>query len=322
MISANLGDLILQGNRRALSRGITLVENQSSKGEEIMKKIYSKTGKAHIIGFTGPPGSGKSMLVDKVIGEYRNQGMAIGVIATDSSSPFTGGALLGDRIRMLRYTGDEGVFIRSMSSRGHLGGLSSSTFSCIALMDAFGFDKIIVETVGAGQSEVDIIQNCDTTVVLSVPGLGDDIQISKAGIMEIADIFVVNKSDLLGAENLVSQIKSMLELIQSPQKWKPPVLLTDAINGNGIPNFVDKVEEHWKYLNNSNEIEKLRKKRLLGEIKLRLNEIITNKININGEKSLLEKSVNQILVNKISPNEAVSILLKELLVNFDLKDES
>ena len=213
---------------------------------------------------------------------------------------------------MLGFTKDKGVFIRSMASRGRLGGLSKATFSCISLMDAFGFDKIIVETVGAGQSEVDIIHSCDTTIVLSVPGLGDEIQIIKAGIMEIADIFSVNKADLPGSDELANQINSLIDLIPSTQSWIPPIILTNSLNQVGISKIVDKIEDHWNYLTRSDDLSRRREMRLANEVIFRLNESISLKVK-EGENSLIKKSVTQILEENITPLEAVKRLLSELL---------
>ncbi|MHA2251661.1 MAG: methylmalonyl Co-A mutase-associated GTPase MeaB [Candidatus Kariarchaeaceae archaeon] len=312
MDNTKLGELVLRKDRRALARAITLVENQSPMTHDILNQIFPFTGKAHIIGVTGPPGSGKSTLVDKVIKELRENEFTVGVIAVDPTSPFSGGAILGDRIRMLQFTEDKDVFIRSMASRGRLGGLAPSTFSCIALMDAFGFDKIIVETVGIGQSEIDIIQNSDTTVVISVPGLGDDIQVIKAGIMEIADIFLVHKSDLPGADRLAEYIKQMMNLIPKEQIWTPPLQKTNALNGEGIEEFCDHIENHWRYLKETDELSFLRRKRISYEVKLRLEEIVLQKLEFESENSIFENAVNQIINHSITPIEAAKELYDAL----------
>ncbi len=238
----------LQGDKRALARAITHVENDTETGRFILNKLLPKRGNSQIIGITGAPGSGKSTIVDKLIGEFKNHGHKVGVIAVDPSSPFSSGAILGDRVRMLKYTQDPNVYIRSMSSRGHLGGLAISTYNAVLLLDSFGYDKIIIETVGAGQTEVDIAKTCDTTIVVLVPGLGDDIQLIKAGIMEIADIFCINKSDKIGANELAVQLKGMIE----EANWTIPVVLTNALNADGIAELVNVTENHWDYLKKNN----------------------------------------------------------------------
>jgi LAO/AO transport system kinase len=312
MDNENLADLILQGDKRALARAISLVENQSPQAIDIIKTVFPKVGNAHIIGITGPPGSGKSTLVDKLIGVYRKQDISVGVVAVDPSSPFSGGAILGDRIRMLQYTDDEGVFIRSMASRGSLGGLSIAAASCINLFDAFGYEKIIVETVGAGQGEVDIVQNSDTTLVLSVPGIGDYIQVLKAGIMEIADIFVVNKSDQLGANELSEQIRHAIELIPNDEQWQPPILLTNATNSDGVKELMKKIDEHWGHLQQSNQLRNLRDSRIISEIKLWLHSIVIHQLTKDEENSPLSQIVTKIRSQKISPQEAAMELLRDL----------
>ena len=208
----DIAEEVLKGNRLALSRAITAIENEYDEATEIMKKLYPRTGHAFVLGVTGPPGAGKSTLTDKLAREYRNQGKTVGIIAVDPTSPFTGGAILGDRIRMNGLTLDEGVFIRSMGTRGSLGGLSHKTADAVKAMDAFGKDVIFVETVGVGQSEVDIVKAADTTMVVLIPGMGDDIQAIKAGILEIGDVFCVNKADHDGADKLVREINMMLDL--------------------------------------------------------------------------------------------------------------
>ncbi len=251
MQTAELVEGVLSGNRRLLARLITLIENEDPYAMEILSELFKHTGNAHILGVTGPPGSGKSTLVTRITAELRTRNKSVGIVCVDPSSPFTGGALLGDRIRMQEHTLDSDVFIRSMGTRGHLGGLSRATSDAVRAIDAFGKDIVIVETVGAGQSEVEVIEVAQTVIVTDVPGSGDDIQAIKAGIMEIADIFVVNKSDLAGADKKVVEINAMLDIDPNMGEWRPPVLLTNAVKGEGITELVDKIEEHMAFLKDS-----------------------------------------------------------------------
>jgi LAO/AO transport system kinase len=246
----DLVERLLDGDRRALSRAITLVESADPGSRVVLRQIYPYTGRAHIVGVTGAPGAGKSTLVGALAREFRRRGRTVGIVAVDPSSPFTGGALLGDRIRMQELAGDSGVFIRSMASRGHLGGLAQATGDVVKLLDAAGFAMVLVETVGAGQSEVEVASAAHTAIVVEAPGMGDDIQAIKAGILEIADILVVNKADLPGAERRVAQLEAMLSMGYSEAKaaWRPPVLRTVAAQGQGVAELAAVVEQHWNYL--------------------------------------------------------------------------
>mgnify|MGYP001398411101 FL=1 len=222
---SSLASRILKGDRRAVARLIRDIDDRMPSAREELKALYPHTGNAHIIGLTGAPGSGKSSLTDQLIAAFRQRGQTVGVLAVDPSSPFTGGAILGDRIRMQQHTLDKGVFIRSMATRGHLGGLTRSTRDAARVLDAFGVDIILIETVGVGQDEVDIVKQADTTLVIAVPGLGDEVQAIKAGVLEIGDIFVVNKSDLPGARKAKRDLEMMLDLRPRPaDAWHPPVL--------------------------------------------------------------------------------------------------
>ncbi len=222
-----------KGDPRSIGRLISLVEADTPSAKEIMKQIYPRTGKAKVIGITGSPGAGKSTFVDRLIEQFKTDNMKVGVIAIDPSSPFTGGAILGDRLRMQSHALDEGVFIRSMGSRGHLGGVSRATHEAALILDACGFDVVLIETVGVGQSEVDIIKIADTVVLVLVPGMGDDVQIMKAGIMEIADTFVVNKADKEGADKVAADVQVMLKMLKE-KEWVPPVTLVSSQNNTGI----------------------------------------------------------------------------------------
>jgi LAO/AO transport system kinase len=246
-----LVDGVLNGKRRSLARLISLIEDEDPIAIDALSQLYKKTGKAHIIGVTGPPGSGKSTLVTRIITAYRQMGKTLGVVCVDPSSPFTGGALLGDRIRMQEHAIDKEVFVRSMGTRGHLGGLARATSDAVRAIDAFGKDIIIIETVGAGQSEVEVVDIAHTVLVTDVPGSGDDIQTIKAGIMEIADIFVVNKCDLPGADKKITEINAMLDLDTREHAWRPPIVKTNARTGEGIEELIEEIQNHIQYLKQS-----------------------------------------------------------------------
>ncbi|SHF50002.1 LAO/AO transport system kinase [Desulfofundulus australicus DSM 11792] len=236
------------GDPRALARVISYLENEEPVVEQIMEQIYPFTGKAYIIGITGSPGAGKSSLVDCLTSLLRQKGETVGIVAVDPTSPFTGGALLGDRIRMQNHATDRGVFIRSMGTRGSLGGLAHTTADVVKAMDAFGFSRVIVETVGVGQAELDIMHLADTVVVVLTPGAGDAIQTIKAGIMEIADVFVINKSDLPGADKITAEVEMMLDMQGYQQKWRPPVIKTSTLSGQGIAELLEAIENHRNHL--------------------------------------------------------------------------
>ena len=244
MTIESLVDGVLARDPRAIARAITLVENGSSEGPTLIRGLFGRSGRAQIIGVTGAPGVGKSTLVDCMTTEWRGRQRTVGILAVDPTSPFSGGAVLGDRIRMQSHSGDTGVYVRSMASRGHLGGLARATHDATVILDAAGFDVAIVETVGVGQGEVDIARTADVSVVLMVPGTGDDVQAIKAGIMEIADIFVVNKADRDGADRAVGEIEAALMLKEyGAGEWRPPVLKTEATRGAGVTALLDVVEQ-------------------------------------------------------------------------------
>ena len=240
---------IIRGDQLAGARLIRLLEEGDSAGIEILKDLYPHTGRAFVMGVTGPPGSGKSTLVNCLISEFRSRNMRVAVVAIDPSSPISGGALLGDRIRMRRHADDDGVFIRSMANRGHLGGLSKTTRETVLVFDAMGYDVVIIETVGVGQAEVEIAQFAHTTAVVSLAGMGDDIQAMKAGLLEIGDVFIVNKADNPGADDVVEQLQSMLNLAKrSENDWRPPVLKTVAVKNEGIVELADTFWDHRQFL--------------------------------------------------------------------------
>lgn len=238
-----LSERLLVGDQRAIARAISLIENESPDGATLIGRIFAHTGHAYLIGITGPPGAGKSTLVDKVTAELRKRGKTVGILAVDPTSPFSGGAILGDRVRMQAHAEDEGVFIRSMATRGHLGGLARTTAEAAIVLDAAGYDVVIIETVGVGQDEVDIVRTADVSVVTMVPGTGDEVQALKAGIMEIADIFVVNKADREGADRTAASIEMMLSLDDAMSEgWRPPVMRTEATTGRGVPELIDMID--------------------------------------------------------------------------------
>jgi GTPase len=250
--SEDLARGVLAGSPRAIGRAISEVERDSPAVPELLRRLFPETGRARIVGVTGPPGAGKSTLVQRLAQAYRKQGRRVGIVAVDPSSPFTGGAILGDRIRMAEIYTDPGVFIRSMATRGALGGLARATSDAVDVLDAAGFDLILIETVGVGQDEVDIARTADTTAVVLVPGLGDDIQAIKAGILEIADVFVVNKAERDGADRVVAELSMMLDFAPH-EAWRPPIVKTSAPQAAGVPELVQALEAHGRFLEESGE---------------------------------------------------------------------
>ena len=305
---------VIKGDPRAIARLITLVENNDPRVTEVMKDIHPHTGEAHVIGITGVMGSGKSTLIYEITRLYRKQGKKVGIIAIDPTSPFSGGALLGDRIRMSELAGDEGVFIRSMGTRGMLGGLASAVYDVVEILDASGKDIIIVETVGVGQAEVDVIKIADTTLVVVVPGLGDSIQTLKAGVMEIADIYVVNKADRNGVEQTVAEVESLVDITSSDKDRKTPVLMTVARDGRGIKELVSEIEKHKKYLESTKKFEKQRRLRYEAELVEIIRKRLTNLIfDESTFKEKIEKLLDKISKKEIDPHSVAEEILSKIL---------
>ena len=254
----SLVDGVRAGDTRALARVITAVENRSPESPQLLRALFPSSGRARIIGLTGAPGAGKSTLVDQLAHEYRRRKRTVGIVAVDPTSPFSGGAILGDRIRMQAHHADPGIYIRSMATRGSLGGLAGTTADVATVLDASGRDLVLIETVGVGQDEVDIVRLADVTVVILVPGMGDDVQTIKAGIMEIADIFVINKSDREGAERVEREIRAMQSLAARPDNWSPPIIKTVATEGTGTAGLAQAIEQYEAYLAKQNLLTKKR----------------------------------------------------------------
>ena len=314
-----IDDLIkrmLRGDRRATARLISLVENDEEKAVEKNKKIYTHTGNAYTIGITGPPGAGKSTLLDKLIKVTREEGKVVGVIAIDPTSPFTGGALLGDRIRMQRHSTDPGVFIRSMATRGSLGGLAKATNDAIKVLDAYGCDLIFVETVGVGQVEVDVVKSADTVVLVTVPGLGDDIQAIKAGLMEISDIFVINKSDKEGADATYFELNMMLDLEKErweKRGWRPPIVKSVATTMRGIRELWNAINEHRSFLEESGEIQRKRTMRAEEEVKTIISSRIARVISKRLDEEEVSILIDKIVGREMDPYSAADLILEKTL---------
>jgi LAO/AO transport system kinase len=325
-----LAQSVLSGDRLSLARLLTQVENDTPAGQEALNELFAQTGQAHLIGVTGAPGTGKSSLVNQVALSFRKLGKRVAIVAVDPSSPFTGGAVLGDRVRMRDLAGDPGVFIRSMASRGSLGGLAQATAGVAQVFDAAGFEVILIETVGAGQSEVDIARLAHTTLVIEAPGLGDDIQAIKAGILEIADILVINKADRPGVESTERALKSMLELahpmpkvfqhhgqtmtVETPEAadaalWIPPVRRTVATEGTGLPELVESIQTHAAHLRQSGEWHVRERARLEAEFDLSIQEALVARFREKVSEARLDEMIKSIQKRKISPREAVNVLL-------------
>jgi LAO/AO transport system kinase len=310
MTDAVFLDKLFSGDARTVARAITSVENGSRDGAELMKAVFPKTGKATIIGITGAPGAGKSSLVDKLALFYKDQGERIGIICVDPSSPFSGGAILGDRIRMATLGLDKNVFIRSMATRGNLGGLSRATVDAVAILDAAGFDKVIVETVGVGQDEVEIVKTADVSVVVLVPGMGDDIQAIKAGIMEIGDVFVINKADREGVLRTQKELEALLNLAHRPDMWNPPIVKTIATESKGIEDLSAAISSYLEFQRSGDK----NKERRTAIARWRLTELLQERLlsdllNKNGTGKRLDELSAKIADKTIDPYSAVEELI-------------
>lgn len=315
-MKANI-EKVLRGDQLAGAKLIRMLEEGDPSGIEGLKALYAHTGKAFVLGITGAPGSGKSTLITHIITELRRRNMKVGVVAIDPSSPFSGGAFLGDRLRMRRHTEDEGVFIRSMATRGHLGGLSKTTCETVMVLDAMGYDIIIIETVGVGQAEVEIAEFAHTKIVVCLPGMGDEIQAMKAGILEIGDVFVVNKADAPGADDLVAQLRGMLEMGAIPQDaWHPPVLTTVAVNADGIVELVNAIWSHRRYLLDSGAFNRHNFEQTFQLLRRLVMEMAADKIFSGSDESTVHQTLLEAVNNrKIDPFTAAETLVKDLYGN-------
>lgn len=317
----NIAERLLAGDRRALARLITRVESRDPEIAGILGELYSHTGNADIIGITGPPGAGKSTITDKLISRFRDQKKKVGVVAIDPSSPFSGGALLGDRVRMMQHATDQDVFIRSLGSRGSYGGLSRATSEIVGLMDAFGFDVIIVETVGVGQTELDVMDLAHSVIVVFVPESGDVVQTMKAGLTEIADIFVVNKCDRPGADSMARELDQMVDY-NSEAKWRIPVLQTIALKNEGIDELYEQLEKHRLFLESGEKcpetLGKMRLNRFVDVFSGLISDKLLNYSDLNGDLGEIAKNVYE---GRVNPYIAAQKILSDprLLGQFVLK---
>jgi len=310
-VTGDLLDRAGTGDKRALARVLTVVENDEPGAADIVRRTFPKAGRALVLGVTGPPGGGKSTLVSRLVGAYRATSGRVAVVAVDPSSPFTGGAILGDRIRMQSRALDEGVFIRSMASRGHAGGLARTTARVVSVLDALGNDVVIVETVGVGQEEVDVVRVADTVALVTVPGLGDDIQAIKAGVLEIADVLIVNKADRPGADETAKDLAQMLTLGVARNDWKPPIVRTVAATGEGIDELVDAVARHQAHARESGERERRRADSARVEVEALLRDALVKRLEARVGGDRVRRAVERVAQREQDPYAAVEELLRD-----------
>jgi GTPase len=315
-----LSERVLAGDPRAIARVITLIEDESPARAELLRQIFPRSGRAYLIGVTGPPGAGKSTLVDKLTSAIRATGKTVGIVAVDPTSPFTGGAILGDRVRMQAHAGDSGVFIRSMATRGHLGGLARGTTEVALVLDAAGKDVVLIETVGVGQDEVDVVRTADISIVTIVPGAGDEVQALKAGIMEIADIFVVNKADREGANRTVASIETLLSLQTfAPGEWRPPIVKTEATTGKGVPELLETIERFREHSQGA------RDERRRTRAEWRVRELLAQRLVQHVEERVLQPGefdqlLDRIASREIDPYSAVDSIVSRTVSRLGARD--
>ena len=307
-----LAQAVLRGEYRALAQAVSLVEREDPRAERLLAEIYALTGRARVLGITGSPGAGKSTLVAALAKHYRASGKRVGIIAVDPTSPFTGGAILGDRIRMAELYTDRGVFIRSMATRGFMGGLAKATNDVVDLLDASGFDVVIVETVGVGQDEVDVIRTVQSNLVILVPGMGDDIQAIKAGIMEISDVFVVNKADRPGADRTVTEVTMMMSLVEEHGDWVPPIVKTVASIGRGIDDLDAAIAKHREYLETSGELDRRNRERVRIRIETLLKERFMQRVMIATPN--FDEILEEVVRKRSNPHDAAEDVLRRVTI--------
>jgi LAO/AO transport system kinase len=300
---------MLAGDRRALPRLVSIVEAGGADAREVGRRVYPRSGQAYTVGITGPPGAGKSTLTDRMIGTLRGTGAEVAILAVDPSSPYTGGALLGDRVRMMDHALDAGVFVRSMATRGHLGGLALAVPEVVRVMDAAGFANILVETVGVGQSEVEIAGAADTTLVVLTPGAGDSVQANKAGLLEVADIFVINKADHPQTRDLERDLGFMMDLTSWPDGWRPPIVRTVAVDGKGVPELMAAIDDHRRHLETTGALERRRERRAMTELR----RVVAARIEQSVDKALTGEGhagiVEDVVARRLDPWTAADRLL-------------
>ncbi|MBA2661806.1 MAG: methylmalonyl Co-A mutase-associated GTPase MeaB [Bradymonadaceae bacterium] len=314
-MNTTLTERILGGDVRSAGRLMRWVDDDLPEARHELAALYPHTGRAYLVGVTGNPGSGKSTLVNALVAHLRASGKTVGVVAVDPTSPFSGGAILGDRVRMQQHSLDRGVFIRSVATRGNLGGISRSTPAMVQVLDAMGFDVVIIETVGVGQDEVDIVRLADTNIVVTVPGLGDDVQAEKAGLMEIADIFVINKSDQTGADRLLRELRTMLHLRprDAATEWTPPVLKTIAVRDEGIDTLLTNIEAHTSWLSAHGARHQRDRTRAQQFVRLIVTEALSHRLNHALASSDWQSTLDALLARTQNPHDAADALLNAIL---------